>query len=330
VVGNAAALDVYKFLRLDVAGKTLLARAVESDPALRQVFSADEAQAVAWMAAFANITQSKGEPASHKMAKQLYWPMESGSYNLLAPLFPTSLVHQVWSIIREDRFSEQAKAAREARKVKKMHPHGFSEYPNLVVQQFGGTKPQNISQLNSERYGENYLLSSCPPSWKSDLIKPPLRVESIFDGWFGRRPRVKRLIAILRDYLYSLPADKTNVAMRNKRAELVGYIVDELLLFAAELRELDEAWSQHDECKLNEDEACWLNPGRAEIDPEFSRIYTWGDWQENICKRFANWLNAQLTKKKNSLPFDDASAKQWQADLEKELRLLRQEVNSYE
>lgn len=25
------------------------------------------------------------------------------------------------------------------------------EYPNLAVQKFGGTKPQNISQLNSER-----------------------------------------------------------------------------------------------------------------------------------------------------------------------------------
>ncbi len=330
VVGNAAALDVYKFLRLEVGGKTLLSRAVENDPALRLAFSSDEAKATLWMAAFSKLTQSKGVPASHKMAKQIYWPIEYKRYHLLGPLFPTSLVHQVWSTIREARFSEEAKLAREARKQKKGHPRGYSEYPNLVIQQFGGTKPQNISQLNSERYGENYLLPSCPPSWRSDPVKPPLRVESVFDGWFSRRSRVKHLVATLRGYLHSLPADRTNIAMRSKRAELVGYIIDELLLFAAELRELDQAWSRDEACKLNEDESCWLNPARAEIDPEFSKVYTWGDWKESVCKRFANWLNAQLTRKRDPLPLDDASAKQFKVDLEKELRFLRQEVNSYE
>jgi len=333
VVGNAAASDVYQFLCLEVDGKTLLVRAIENDPVLQQAFSSNDELATDWVEAFGGLMKSKGEPSSHKLAKQLYWPMGKGEYHLLAPLFPTSLVHQVWTTIREDRFSEEAKSAREARKAKQFYPHGFKEYPNVVIQKFGGDSPTrrlNISHLNKDRYGENQLLPSCPPNWKSNPIKPPLRVDSVFDGWFLYRPRVRGLVADLRTYLYSLPDYKTNIDIRNKRAELVAYIVDELLLFAAELRDLENNWSTYEDCRLNIDEQCWLNPHRAETDEVFSAIYTWGDWKENVCQRFANWLNAQLTKKKKSLPFGEDEASQWASDLNAELKLLREEVNSYD
>jgi len=330
VVGNAAALDVYKFLRLEVNGKNLLSRAIENDPELQQAFSANDVQATEWMSAFASVINSKSGVASHKLAKQLFWPMEDGNYHLLSPLFPSSLVHEVWGTIRQDRFSEEAKAAREARRADKEHHHGYCEYPMMVIQQFGGTKPQNISQLNSERYGENYLLPSLPPQWNSEPIKPPLRVESVFDGWFGRRPRVRELVRILRDFLYSLREEDNNMRIRKKRIELVGYIVDEMLLFAAELQELEGSWTLLEECCLNMDEQCWFNPARAETDPYFSATYTWGDWNEAVCKRFANWLNAQLLRQKKALPFGEDEAGRWEADLDKALGMLRMEVGSYE
>jgi CRISPR-associated protein Csy1 len=57
VVGNAAALDVYKFLRLSVGGKTILDLAATADPALAAAFSDDADLAKAWMAAFADRSQ---------------------------------------------------------------------------------------------------------------------------------------------------------------------------------------------------------------------------------------------------------------------------------
>jgi len=330
VVGNAAALDVYKFLRLEVGSQTLLSLCKGNAPELLAALSDDPVQAADWMASFAALTESKGSVSSHTLAKQVYWPIEGESYHLLAPLFPTSLVHQVWSSIREDRFSEATKEAREARKKDQPHPHGYREYPNLAIQKFGGTKPQNISQLNSERYGENYLMPSLPPQWNSDPLRPPLKVDSVFDGWFGRRRRVGELVKILREFLYSVQDVNSNVRIRNKRIELMGYLVDELLLFAAELRELEGLWTQHPDCKLNIDEQCWLNPERASSDPEFSAKYTWGDWKANVCKRFGGWLNAQLSKPKKPLPFDENSARQWRSDMESELTLLRQEVSYYD
>ena len=153
VVGNAAALDVFKFLSLQYQGKNLLNWLTEDSAEAVQALSDNAEQAREWRQAFIGITAVKGAPASHSLAKQLYFPLPGSGYHLLAPLFPTSLVHHVHGLLREARFGEAARAAREARSRQESWPHGFSEYPNLAIQKFGGTKPQNISQLNSERYG---------------------------------------------------------------------------------------------------------------------------------------------------------------------------------
>ena len=329
VVGNAAALDVYKFLRLEVGGKSLLALAASNDPSLQAALSDNGEQATAWMESFATLTQSKGSPTSHKLAKQVYWPIEEGGYHLLAPLFPTSLVHQVWRTIREARFSEEAKSAREARRKEEPHPHGFCEYPHLVIQQFGGTKPQNISQLNSERYGENYLLASCPPSWRSDPVKPPMKIQSIFDSWFENRPAVRRQLGVLRRYLIKAQPIN-NMYVREKRARLVAAICDELLLCASELQTLEESWSLHENCKLGAEEQYWLNPYRATVDESFSRGYSKGAWVDAVCERFSSWLNARLVDPKHPLPFGENEAREWRTLLDKEIAMIRTEMYHYD
>ena len=324
VVGNAAALDVYKFLRLPVGGKTILDLATAADPALAKAFSDDADLARTWMAAFASLTQAKGLPASNKLAKQVYWPAEGRAYHLLAPLFPTSLVHGLWKRIRDDRFSDEAKAARDARRNGLAHPHGYSEYPNVAIQNFGGTKPQNISQLNSERFGENYLLPSLPPNWKSSEVRAPLAVNSIFDRVFGSRPRVRELIRILKEFLISVEHAGTNIRIRDKRAELAGLIRDEAFQYAAELRQLEPGWSAQPECLLNCAEQCWLDPERAEQDADFASLRQRGDWQDEIGQRFGNWLNARLTTA--NTPMGAVEAVHWRNVLDDEIRLMRDEV----
>jgi len=328
VVANARDLDVYKFLCLEVGNKTLLTFCLEEDVALKTALSADEEQAKNWMAAFAGLVQQAGTAAkSHTLAKQIYWPVDKGNYHLLAPLFPTSLVHGIWNTIREDRFSETAKAAREARKAGALHPHGYREYPNLVIQQFGGTKPQNISQLNSERYGENYLLPSLPPNWQSEKIRPPLKIESVFDRVFGSRKRVKELTKELKDFLIKVQPFN-NVEIRDTRADLVNEIRDELFQFAAELYELEEGWSQHEDCRLNIDEQCWLDPQRAKTDEAFASLSRSGGWQNGVSQRFGNWLNARITS--STVPMGEAEAEAWQRVLSEALNMIRIEVDFYE
>jgi CRISPR-associated protein Csy1 len=232
----------------------------------------------------------------------------------------------VWKTIQEDRFSDEAKAARKARREGESHDRGYREYPNRVVQKHGGSKPQNISYLNLKaRHGECYLLPSCPPTWVSDPVKPPLHVRSVFAGPFGRRKRVRELIRVLRDFLASVQ-DYNNIRIRNKRAELAGYIREEFLQFAAAIQDLAPGWSASEDCRLNQEEQCWLDPLRAREDHAFADIRGKGDWKDAVCRRFGNWLNARLTTRK--LQMGETEARAWQLFLDDELRMLRKEVST--
>lgn len=326
VVGNAAALDVYKFLRLEVDGHTLLALAIAGDPALASALSDDPAEAADWVAAFARLAQPRETPASHTLAKQVYWPLDDGGYHLLAPLFPSSLAHQIWTTISEDRFGEVAKAARAARRDRQAYPHGIREYQSLAVRKFGGTKPQNISQLNSERHGENYLLAALPPIWRSDPVRPPLRVETIFGSWFGNRRRVRLLTDALRKYLVSVRGPtRNNVLIRQNRTDWVDAIITELLQFAAELHELPAGWSAGPDCRLHSAERYWLDPYRGLTDADFAASRAAPDWRDVICERFGHWLNARLDT--DQTPMGEAEFDAWRGELDGQLRHLREDLD---
>ena len=262
VVGNAAALDIYKFLKLEHQGRSLLALVVARDADLAAVLSDDPAQAQDWINAFAALTEPRGRPASHTLAKQFYWltcndPHDDNSYHLLAPLYASSLAHRVYQTVQDDRFSEEAKAAREARKAGEFSERPVREYPQLAVQQLGGTKPQNISQLNSERRGNNFLLASLPPTWRSVDLMPLLKTESMFPR-YSRRPEVKQMVKALLAFLKFDPA--RNLVTRERRAVCVNALIDEFLQLSAELRSLPPGWSQMPDCHLGSAQKNWLDP----------------------------------------------------------------------
>lgn len=316
VVGNAAALDVYKFLRIDVEGKPLVDAILANDPDLATALSDNPAQATNWIEAFAGLVQPRGTLASHTRAKQLYWlsgddPCKDENYHLLAPLYASSLAHAVFKTINEDRFGEAGKAARQAKRDKRDHPGGYREYPSLAVQKLGGTKPQNISQLNSERGGNNYLLASLPPRWKSRAIREPWNTESVLPR-FGHREDVRALVRGLRDFLATDP-DPT-VETRQRREGYIDALTDELVLYAAELQTaLPSGWSLDPRCRLIESEQLWLDPGRAEHDDAFRMTGMGLGWPSEIGKRFGNWLNGQLAGK---LPVGEVEQKQWARELQ--------------
>lgn len=340
VVGNAAALDVYKLLKLEVNGRSLLTALLAQDADALAALHADRAQAEKLCDAFVSLTQPRAEgPSSHTLAKQLYWltgtdACDDAHYTLLAPLYATSLAHAVHAQVQEDRFGEANKAARQARRERKMHGGVFHDYPGLAVQNMGGTKPQNISQLNSERRGMNYLLSSLPPLWQASAVRLPVHATSVFDRLFIARPEVRRTVRALRVFLESNP--EPNLATRDRREELLDALVDELVSLAAELQQiLPPGWSRDDErfADLHRSEQLWLDPLRAEQPDEADFASEWlqMDWPAAVGQRFANWLNAQLRGK---LPVGDAEARAWQKELltdedgfQQQLRTLRQRLD---
>lgn len=301
VVGNAAALDVYKLLKLEHDGQPLLSLLLANDVDALAALHGDAEQAQRLAAAFTSITRARDGLASHTHGKQLYWlvgdePRNDAHYHLLAPLYASSLAHRIYLGIQADRFGEPAKEARQARRDKQLHPGTIHEYSQLAVQKLGGTKPQNISQLNSERRGDNYLLASLPPSWQQRDVRLPIRTQtgSIFPA-FGQRPVVAELVRTLRDFLLSGPPQ--NMHTSNSRDELLTELIDELLLYAAELWAFEPGWSAKPECNLNRAEQLWLDFRRAGQDEVFASEWRRMAWVDEIRERFANWLNARLVDK---------------------------------
>ena len=307
VVGNAAALDVYKFLSIEAAGRTLLDRVFSNDPVLFAALGGNDA-ARSCLEKFREMRKTNLFPSSHTLTRQVYWPLATGGYHLLAPLFPSSLVQQAYEQMQNDRFGESAKIAHTARKEGKGCEHGFRDYPNLLIQRYGGSNKQNISYLNSKRHGENWLLCSCPPAWQASRLRLPLYAESVFgytlSGQLQIREQISGLIAFLEK-----TGDYTNKKIRETRAAFVSSIIDDIIQWAARLGE-KKGWSRDPHCRLHQAERCWLDPAWAEED----KPSEWEDvaWKEIVARRFANWFNRQLTTK--SLPMADNEYEEWKKE----------------
>lgn len=313
---NSAAYELYLLLECRVEGQKLIDLLRLEDPDATEAVNSS-AQLDNAAALCIQLLEPKCTAVSaNTLSKQIYWltgpdASDDTHYTLLAPLYATSLAHAVHAQVQEDRFGEANKAARQARRERKMHDGVFHDYPGLAVQNMGGTKPQNISQLNSERRGMNYLLSSLPPQWQASAVRLPVHATSVFDRPYIARPEVRRTVRALRVFLESDP--DANLATREQREELLDALVDELVSLAAELQQiLSPGWSRDDERfkELAYEEALWLDPLRAEIPEEAQFAHDWQymDWPAAIGKAFAGWLNAQLRDK---LPVGDAEAREW-------------------
>ena len=322
VVGNAAALDVYKFLKQTHEGRSLLDLAIAEDADFAAALSDDPTQAQAWMQAFAALVQPRGRITSHTFAKQLYWAVDGDgenaeNFHLLAPLYSSPLAHWMFARLQDDRFSEEAKAAREARKANTFSERAVHEYPRLAIQKLGGTKPQNISQLNSERLGNNSLLASLPPIWKTQGIKPLYHTESLFTR-FGNRKAVRGIIKTIRDFLKTDP--NPTVETRSQRAAYIDDLIDEFFQFSAELWELGESqagWSQHDDCLLDSAQCHWLDPdGVPEPVPT--------DTNARIATAFANWLNEAM-KEDGGLLVGDPEFFAWRKTMNDAIKAVERE-----
>ena len=311
--GNAADLDVFKFLKLEHEGKSLSQRVLEHDVNLLAAFSDNRELAESWMADFLRFLAGDSRPLSHELAKQVYFPLENGGYHLLSPLFPTSLVQQVYLTLREDRFGEGAGEARKAHHGGLACSHGYCEYPDMLTQKFGGTKPQNISQLNSERHGENWLLPSLPPVWGSGRMRLPLRVTSVFGPTLGNLPEVVRARRALVSFLERTAGEYTNIRIRRTRAALLKDLLTAVVEWAARIRAEAPGWSADAACHLPEEECFWLDPRRGELDSEWQEQRNLKQWVDVLLDRAASWCNGQLTTRRLGMGDDEHHA--WKREL---------------
>jgi CRISPR-associated protein Csy1 len=318
---NAADLPYFNFLVCEFEGKRFLDWLLEDDQDFLAALHDDPATAREWANAFKALVRPAANWASHTLAKQVYWcvgdtPADDASFHLLQPVMSSALAHAAWADINDSVFSKTNAAARKARREKQPFEGVYRHYPRLISRKLGGTKPLNISQLNSERGGVNYLLASLPPKWKLDLPKKMLNIDSALSR-FRYHDGVPHLTDQLCALLLSKPDPTMEVRVARERIEQA--LGDELAAFGSSVRDsFEPGWTRDAACRLPLCEQIWLDPDRAELPPhpdyadadlEFQQALEWKDWPDEVALRFANWVNALLVEK--GLPVGVTEQRHW-------------------
>ncbi|PJG61828.1 type I-F CRISPR-associated protein Csy1 [Yersinia kristensenii] len=314
-VGNAAALDVAKLLQTEHNGDSLLACLHRADYSPLAELAENPAQLTLWVEGFKQALVDK-QLTSHKLAKQLYFPVGPNQYHLLSPLFSSSLAHAMHQRITDARFGDQSKEAKAAYKAKTWHPQPRVMYLDTAVQNIGGTKPQNISYLNSVRGGKVWLLPAGAPQWRSSR-KPPTKHSSIFNDNSEFTALAYSTARQMQQYLLSVKPLTNTMEIRASRLAYSDEIIDILFNYVAEVQNLKIAagWSQEDGCNLKLSQQIWL-------DPAFKQQRELGDWKKEVAQEFGYWLNRRL--KHDELVFGEVERREWASLFKQRLREFEQ------
>lgn len=173
-LGNAAALDVYKFLSLVMVDQRRLLVHIEQGSELaKQLLTLPNCDYQTLQDGFLKMIDVDQESISSSKIKQVYFPVADNEYHLLSLLTHSGHLFELRQRLDALRFGDEVKQARECRKLNQFYTDGYREIYGLTTIGFGGTKPQNISVLNNQNAGKAHLLASIPPELKPRNLRLP-------------------------------------------------------------------------------------------------------------------------------------------------------------
>lgn len=280
VFGNAAAMDVYKFLSLQMDdGKTVLTHLEQDSAAIKPLFTLPTASYESLKQGLTSIKQVDGSNKTDHLVKQVYFPVGDG-YHLLSVLTPSGLLTQVKSRIDSIRFSEQTKQAKDSRKKNEHHEQGHDDIFDLTVTAFGGTQPQNVSVLNSQNAGRAYLLTSTPPTLKQRQIRLPSQ------NFFRDSLHTKQFKENFQILDKLIRTDVNNVQIRKGISNTLKYIIDHVLRRVFMIRvNSQQGWSDTEHYQsLPLAQRIWLDD--AYVDQRQNQ----DDWLDDVVRDFARWI----------------------------------------
>lgn len=285
VVGNAAAMDVFKFLSLELSdGESILTHLERNTETIKNELKVASASFDEIRDQLLAIKKSDDYAVTNGRVKQVYFPVED-SYHLLSILTPSGLLFELRNRIQNLRFSEQVKEARADKKKNYHHDAGFSDLYGLTMIGYGGTKPQNISVLNTNYGGKAYLLMSVPPK----LTKQNQR--KLKTNFFTD---VLRPMAFKKDFLSLhkiFKMDYNNINIRDHRDNIIQTVIDQVIERMWSIRSQEIGWSADVKYfNLAVYQKIWLDESRNE-----DRLID-EDWLDRITTECARWFISAYEK----------------------------------
>ncbi len=281
-LGNAAALDVYKFLSLRMQNGESLLEHIQKDTTTAKALLSIQSEIYQTLKdGFLAMAASSQERVTSSKIKQVYFPVKE-DYHQLSILSNSGLIYELRRRIDRLRFSEEIKAARALKRNNEYSGQAFAEIYNITTIGYGGTKPQNISVLNNQNGGKARLLLSAPPHLAKRDIRFPTHdffVESI--RYYDVRESLNNLHRIFKT------DNNSDIPLRNLesgRDQHILAIFDAVIERMAVLRHVAKEQFRGETSHLKHYQKVWLCPGF-----ETERTET-NEWLDQLCKEITHWL----------------------------------------
>lgn len=298
-LGNAAALDVYKFLTIVTADNRTVLEHIQNETELAKgLLNIKTESYLELKQGFMEMVESDQSLVTSAKIKQVYFPVNN-DYHQLSILSNSGMVFELRKRIDALRFSDRAKEGRELRRNNVYSKIGYSEIYNITTIGYGGTKPQNVSVLNNQFGGKAHLLLSAPPSIEQRDIKFPTKdffIQSL--RYYDCKEALERLDNVLRiEREGAIPLNK----IRKGRDRCLRDILDVILQKMMALRGVStqQFWPQTS--RLNSWQQIWLCE-------QFEEQRLGEDaWLDSVCEQISSWIHEAYKKLiKNPVMFGEA------------------------
>jgi CRISPR-associated protein Csy1 len=312
-LGNAAALDVYKFLMLKMDdGQTLLTHIEQDTDLARQLLNLKTESYDALKDGFLAMINSDTDNVTSSKIKQVYFPVNN-DYHQLSLLSASGVMFELRKRVDNIRFSDETKVARVCEENNEIYESGYKQVVNITTIGYGGTKPQNISVLNNQYGGKVHLLSSEPPKLtKRNIHFPTIDFFSQSLSYFQ-----------CRDLFYALHElflkHKNDWHIRAERDNYYQIIIDLIIERMWLVRSVGETQYNVETSQLNKTQKVWLcaaNEAKREDE---------SDWLDDLCKDTTSFIFNGYEKilGKKAFMFSDAEYKHIHTQVVKNKEALR-------
>lgn len=281
-LGNAAVLDVYKFLSIVTGdGGTVLEHIQQDSELGKSLLNIKTETYDNLKTGFMEMVLSDETLITSSKIKQVYFPV-NGGYHQLSILTNSGMVFELRKRVDALRFSDTVKEGRELRRNNIYSESGYSEIYNITTIGYGGTKPQNVSVLSNQNGGKAHMLLSVPPMLEQREIKFPTKDFFIQNlHYYDCKDILERLDNIFKiERDGQIPLEK----IRMGRDRCLGDIFDMIFQKMMALREAstNQFWSETS--RLPAWQKLWLCEQYRE-----QRIEQ-DDWLDTLCKQIADWI----------------------------------------
>tara|TARA_R110000823_G_scaffold12427_48_gene41657 strand:- start:569 stop:1834 length:1266 start_codon:yes stop_codon:yes gene_type:complete len=281
-LGNAAALDVHKFLSLVTKDGNSVIEHIQQDSELGKALLNIQSESYDELkSGFMTMAQYNDTPVTSSKIKQVYFPVDK-EYHQLSILSNSGMIFELRKRIDALRFSDAVKEGRELRRHNTYSESGYSEIYNITTIGYGGTKPQNISVLNNQNGGKAHLLLSVPPILEQREVQFPTKdffIQSL--RFYDCRDILERL-----DKVFKIEGDGQIPLenIRKGRDRCLGDILDVILQKMMALRDVSTQQYWPETSKLPAWQTFWL------CDQYKDQRLQEDDWLYSLCDQIARWV----------------------------------------